>query len=179
MPRLIEPDVRARESFLAAMDEFAAEGRAGGSTTVGSDLAERGDRWHTEAGFAEYVAAVRADERVARRQGLVTQTTLWWVEGPQDRPEFLGRIAVRHRLTEQLRRLGGHIGYDVRRSRRREGHATAMLLAVLPLAHGMGIDPALITCDATNVASRRVIESNGGIFEDELDGTLRFWVPTR
>ena len=43
----------------------------------------------------------------------------------------------------------------------------------------MGIDPALITCDATNVASRRVIETNGGIFEDELDGILRFWVPTR
>jgi predicted acetyltransferase len=42
----------------------------------------------------------------------------------------------------------------------------------------MGIDPALITCDVTNVASRLVIEHNGGRFEDERDGKLRFWAPT-
>ena len=32
-------------------------------------------------------------------------------------------------LNDVLRELGGHIGYDVRRSRRREGHARAMLAA--------------------------------------------------
>ena len=53
-----------------------------------------------------------------------------------------------------------------------------MLGAALPLAGGMGIDPALITCDTTNVASRRVIERNGGLLQDECDGALRFWVPT-
>ena len=51
-----------------------------------------------------------------------------------------------------------------------------MLRAALPLAHGLGIDPALITCDATNMASRRVIERNGGIL-DASDGILRFWDP--
>jgi predicted acetyltransferase len=176
--RLVVLDVQARASFLAAMDEFAAEGRARGRTMVGGDLVEHGDRWHTEAGFAAYVAAVRAEERVPRWAGFVPQTTRWWVEGAQDDPEFVGRISVRHRLTGELRRVGGHIGYDVRRSRRREGHGTAMLRAVLPLAHGMGIDPALITCDASNVGSRRVIERNGGLLAEESEGILRFWVPT-
>ena len=37
---------------------------------------------------------------------------------------------------------------------------------------------ALITCDATNVASRLVIEHNGGILEDERAGKRRYWVPT-
>jgi len=178
MPRLLPPDARLRESYLAAMDEFAAEGRAGGDSMLGSDLATYGDRWHTEAGFAEFVASLRHEEREPRWADFVPQTTWWWVEGPDRQPEFLGRIAVRHRLTERLRRQGGHIGYDVRSSRRREGHATAMLRAALPFAHGMGIDPVLITCDTSNVTSRRVIERNGGLIADELDGVLRFWVPT-
>ena len=93
-------------------------------------------------------------------------------------PEFLGRIALRHRLNEYLRTLGGHIGYDVRPSARRRGHATAMLAAAVPRAHAMGIDPVLVTCDVDNVASRRVIEANGGVLENELQGKLRFWVPT-
>jgi len=29
-----------------------------------------------------------------------------------------------------------------------------------------------------NVASRRVVEKNGGVLEDEYRGKLRFWVPT-
>jgi predicted acetyltransferase len=74
--------------------------------------------------------------------------------------------------------MGGHIGYLVRPSARRQGHATAMLAAVLPHARAPGIDSALVTCDVDNVASRKVIMANGGVLEDELDGKLRFWVPT-
>lgn len=85
---------------------------------------------------------------------------------------------MRHELTPWLLEVGGHIGYDVRRSRRRQGHATRMLAAVLPEAARLGIDRALLTCDADNVASRRVIESNGGVLEDRRGEKLRYWVPT-
>ncbi len=74
--------------------------------------------------------------------------------------------------------MGGHIGYDVRPSARRRGHATAMLAAVLARVQAMDVDPVLVTCDLDNVASRRVIESNGGVVEDEVEGRLRFWAPT-
>ncbi len=94
------------------------------------------------------------------------------------RPGYLGRIALRHQLTDRLRETGGHIGYDVRPTARRQGHATAMLRAVLPLTHGMGINPVLVTCDVDNLASRRVIQANGGVLEDERYGKLRFWVST-
>ena len=53
-----------------------------------------------------------------------------------------------------------------------------MLRTALPVASGLGIDPALVTCDTGNVASRRVIEANGGVLGDERQGKLRFWVPT-
>jgi predicted acetyltransferase len=53
-----------------------------------------------------------------------------------------------------------------------------MLAAVLPEASRLGIDPALVTCDITNVASRRVIGKNGGVLEDVSGGKMRFWVGT-
>ena len=103
------------------------------------------------------------------------QTVLWWAAGG----EYLGRINIRHRLNEGLLVRGGHIGYEVRPSARGRGHATAMLAAALPLAAALGIDPAHVDCDADNVASRRVIEKNGGRLEREEDGSLYYLVPTR
>ena len=76
-----------------------------------------------------------------------------------------------------MREVGGHIGYDMRPSARCRGHATAMLRAALPVAGALGIDQALITCDADNVGSRRVIERNGGILEDQRGDKLRLCRP--
>ena len=116
-----------------------------------------------------------ADPDGIRPAGYVQCTTWWWVEDD----EYLGRIALRHTLTERLRVNGGHIGYDVRPTARRRGHATAMLRAVLPLARAAGVTPAaLLTCDSDNVASAKVIEANGGVLEADVDGLRRYWVPT-
>jgi predicted acetyltransferase len=175
MAELIAPDVRVRESFLAAMTEFQAEGRGRpeDTTMIGEDVRSLFDGGED---FAAYVARIRAEalEETPRRPGWVPCTTLWLVEGD----EYLGRIAIRHRLTPALERLGGHIGYDVRRSARRRGYATAMLRDGLAVAHRLGIDPALLTVDPDNTASRKVIEHNGGVLQDEVDGKLRYWVPT-
>jgi predicted acetyltransferase len=53
-----------------------------------------------------------------------------------------------------------------------------MLAAALPVTHALGIDPALVTCDGSNVGSRRVIEANGGVLDDKRGSELRFWLPT-
>ena len=176
MPELVLPHVGVHESFVAAMDEFAAERRGLPSdhTMTGRDLKAGG--WRTAEGFAAYVAGVLADaeENAPRPAGWVPATTLWWV----DDDTFLGRLAIRHRLTPHLLEAGGHIGYDVRPTARRRGHATAMLRAALPVVAHLGIDPALITCDVDNVGSRKVIEAAGGRFEDRRGIKLRYWVPT-
>ncbi len=113
-------------------------------------------------------------EETPRPAGFVPSTELWWIDGET----FLGRVGIRHRLTPNLLETGGHIGYDVRPSARRRGHATAMLRQALIVARGLGIERALITCDVDNVGSRAVIERTGGVLEDERSGTLRFWVST-
>jgi predicted acetyltransferase len=178
MPELIPPTIVVHASFLAAMAEFTDEGRASADdrSMVGQEIRQFGSRWRGPAAFGDYVARVRdqACEDHSRPAGIVASTTLWWVDGA----EYLGRLAIRHRLTPHLRDYGGHIGYDVRPSARRQGHATAMLAAALPVTHARGIDPVLVTCDDDNVASRKVIEANGGVLEDQRGVKLRYWVPT-
>lgn len=175
MPELVAPTTDVRASFVQAVAD-CGDNESEQVSLVG----ERPDRfpgWQRPDGFARYVDALRARALpdTPRPADHVPDTVLWWVEGP----EFLGRISIRHRLTPFLREIGGHIGYGVRASRRGEGHATAMLGAALPVAADLGIDPALVTCDVDNLASRRVIERNGGQLDDVHEGKLRFWVPTR
>jgi predicted acetyltransferase len=178
MPRLIPPDARVRRSFQAAMDEFAAEGRGSEDdrTVIGSYLRDHAGMAADEADFEAFCSDVRASalEATPRPAGWVPATELWWVEGD----EFLGRVGIRHRLTPALLDVGGHIGYDVRPTARRRGHATEMLHQALGLASELGIDQALVTCDTDNIGSKTVIERNGGVLEDERAGKLRYWVPT-
>ncbi|GAA5118077.1 GNAT family N-acetyltransferase [Alloalcanivorax gelatiniphagus] len=174
MPQLVLPTPSVRESFLEAMEEFVAEGVEFSQTAAWIDRHAPG--WQQPAAFEEFVEAVRADalEKTPRPEWHVPCTTLWWVDGD----DYLGRIAIRHRLNDFLLDVGGHIGYDVRPSRRREGHATAMLRHALPWARDLGIDPALVTCDDDNLGSARVIEAAGGVLEDVRGVKRRYWVPT-
>jgi RimJ/RimL family protein N-acetyltransferase len=183
-PRFVQPSSRFHESFLAALSEYHAEGRHG--ELDGAPLEDPEE-------FARYCAAVNAGvERPGEPDfyfaelygtplpgewvdGYVPQTVLWWAAGD----EYLGRLSIRHRLTPHLLYHGGNIGFEVRPTARRRGHATAMLAAALPLAAELGIDPARVDCEVDNAASRRVIEGNGGVLDEERDGSLFFWVPTR
>lgn len=168
MPGLLSPDVGFHASFLEAMRE--EPGAA--SYLFDGDEATLAD----PQVFADYVTMLRADqlEESPRPEGFVPGTTLWWVDGA----EFLGRLAIRHRLTERLRTVGGHIGYWIRPSARRQGHATAAFRAALPIAYRLGIDPVLVTCDEDNLGSRRIIEGAGGRFASQVGVKRRYWVPT-
>ncbi|WP_214324487.1 GNAT family N-acetyltransferase [Nonomuraea sediminis] len=172
MPELMLPTVVVHESFVAAAREFHAHPEPPPWFVAGLDPGELA----ASDAFERYVTRLLAEplESTPRPEGFVPATTLWWIDGQ----EFLGRLAVRHRLTPALEDAGGHIGYDVRPSARNRGHATAMLREALPVAHRLGIDPALLTCDDTNLASRRVIERNGGRYIGSRGVKQRFLVPT-
>ena len=178
MPALIPPDARVHRSFVAAMAEFQAEGQGGprDDSVTGHAIRAYANRWADPAEFALYLRELDDDAREESRrpEGRVPQTTRWWVSGD----EYLGRISIRHRLTAHLRETGGHIGYDIRPSARQRGHATAMLAAAIPVARSLGITRALLTSDEDNLASRKVIEANGGVVEDKRSGKVRYWVPT-
>lgn len=95
--------------------------------------------------------------------------------------EIVGRVHLRHELTEALLQEGGHIGYGVRPAFRRRGHATEMLRQGLEVLRGLGIERALVTCDDDNPGSIGTIEHCGGVLEDTRPrecGTLtrRYWI---
>lgn len=131
--------------------------------------------------YLDQRARSAADEDIA--ENLVADTFLGAFVGDT----LVGRMSLRHSLNDPagfLRLAGGHIGYAVRPAHRRRGHAVEILRQSLGLAAGRGIDPALLTCDDTNIASASVIERCGGRFDgivtDPKTGKAkrRYWVPT-
>jgi predicted acetyltransferase len=105
--------------------------------------------------------------------------SFFWLVDAADR--VVGSARLRHWISEQLFRCGGHIGYDIRPSARRRGYAKRLCAMMLNRARARGIVRALLTCDADNAASRRVIEANGGRLHSRVRNRrgkdhLRFWV---
>ena len=84
--------------------------------------------------------------------------------------EFCGVIGLRWLpgTTELPPHCLGHIGYSVVPWKRRRGHATRALAALLPLVRGERLPWVELTTDPDNVASRRVIESNGGVLVEQF-----------
>ena len=54
-----------------------------------------------------------------------------------------------------------------------------MLAAALPVMGRLGVDPAVVTARSANVASRKVIEANGGLLVEQRGDRLHFHVHTR
>lgn len=170
MTDLVTPDVRWHRSWAEAMLEF------GGDYPHGSGLGEDSPTYD-EAGCAQFAATLveAADESAPpAREGWVHCTYFWIVEGD----EVVGFLALRHALNDWLLEEGGHIGFSVRPSRRREGHAGRALALALPLAGDLGLERVLLTCDETNDGSRLTIERNGGVYEDSRNGKRRYWIAT-
>ena len=84
--------------------------------------------------------------------------------------EFCGSIGLRwQRGTEALPPYClGHIGYAVVPWKQRRGYATRALRDTLLEAKAEGLRFVEITTDPDNVASRRVVEVNGGVLVDEF-----------
>ena len=82
--------------------------------------------------------------------------------------EIVGMINIRLALNDFLRKQGGHIGYSIRPTRRKQGHATNMLRETLRFCARIGLRDVIITCNKDNLGSAKVIENCGGVLQEEL-----------
>lgn len=80
-----------------------------------------------------------------------------------EKGEILGALRLRHGDNPATRAWLGHIGYETRPSRRGEGVARTLLLW---LQQHVLTSPVLISCDETNRASLKIIESANGQWLD-------------
>lgn len=169
MLQLVRPDASRHAEWLAMAGDFGRD-HIDGASMDSTSL----DELREPAAFADWVDVLLSNERGERLpDGHVASTTRWMVD---DHDRLVGFVSIRHELNDALREVGGHIGYAVRPSERRKGHATAATALALAECRCRGIDRVLITCDDTNVASATVIERNGGVLEDIRGPKRRYWV---
>jgi predicted acetyltransferase len=165
---LTEPHAQYKDSFIEGLHEFQQEGRM-----------QQYNLEQTRTDFAGFVRGLHTHKNAASLPPhLVPWTDFWLIDGE----EFIGHLTLRHTLNEFLLKIGGHIGYLIRPSKRHTGYGTLQLKLGLEKARTMGLTRVLITCDENNIASKKVIERNGGQFEKRLlvEGfsipKLHYWI---
>lgn len=167
--KLIEPTLELESDFFAMVEEFKAEGDTSINGIGSIDI-------------DDFAASVNLAKRHAKGidlpEGWVPCSTYWLVR--QNR--IIGTCSLRHKLNDFLRNYGGHIGYSIRPSERRNGFGTQMLELALEKARSFGVKRVLVTCDDNNIASTRIIEKNNGKFADKVKTgyskflTQRYWI---
>lgn len=113
------------------------------------------------------------------KPGLVPQTVFWLLDAAG---KVVGMVKVRHCLSESTRINGGHIGFFIHPSFRRNGYGKQALALALVELKKIGESRALITVYPENAGSIKVVEANKGTFEDTVFDPVskrmvnRYWI---
>lgn len=182
--KLIPPSRKYFESYLEACKEYENSGQH----SFLHDIYEfahlkHGDEISFNAWKKGIIHQYYFDTVDGKYQMLDVPSTTFWLVNEK---EYLGIGTIRHRLTKAIKEYGGHIGYAIRLSKWNQGYGTLQLKLLLKEAYKLKINPALVTCEETNIASSKIIETNGGKLWDKLpirsngENVLlnRYWVPT-
>ena len=155
--QLVKPSAKYEQSYREGLAELVADPNRNMST--------HSDFLPEEETFAEYLDRLSDYEKGENLpfESWVSETILWLVDGD----EWIGKISIRHRLTEYLKNFGGNIGYEIRPSKRRQGYGSKILSLGKVAAKELGISNIIITCNASNIGSKKIIEKNGGVFLSE------------
>lgn len=165
---LIEPNEKYLNSYIQAFNEY----KDNNVTTYAFDDAtlydifEKYDNYKNERNL---------------KPNRVGSHYYWLVDNSIDL--FIGEISIRHKLTDELIKYGGHIGYGVRFSEWGKGYGSYMLKLGLEKAREIGISKVLITCNDDNLRSSKVMENNNMILQDKIENnidgkkilTRRYW----
>ena len=162
MTRLIRPGRAALDDYVAALRGGWSPANVAGDAVVRAHLAAIE---HDADAFLDSLHDPEArgapitlpdGSSVKRLPGY----TRWIWDGA-----FCGAIHLRWQAgTDDLpAHVLGHIGYAVVPGKRGQGHATRALGLLLPEARAVGLRHVELTTDPENVASQRVITTNGGV----------------
>ena len=166
--KLVLPEEITKEQFDGFKQEFIDHHITEG---IGSMLEQDFETWQKQAIDYHY------EDRLP--EGWVPATTFLSIRKSDGK--LIGRIDVRHRLTEHLLQFGGHIGYGIRPSEQRKGYGKEQLrLALKFCREELSLDRVLITCSKANTASAKTILACGGVLENEWNNgeriTQRYWI---
>lgn len=166
--KLIKPTQEYEKSWKEALQEFEEEKKDG--------------FWNVPekpTSITEYMQ--RTDDHtngINIPDNWMPATTYWLI----DNEEFVGHVNIRHKLVDWSRKIGGHIGFAIRKSARKKDYGSKILKLALEKAKERGLEKVLVTCDDTNIGSRKIIEKNKGQLQDIIDvdavAVRRYWIET-
>ncbi len=105
---LTEPDIKYQDSFLAGLREFHQEGRM-----------LQYDFQKVSGDFERFLYYLKAQQdRAKLPPHIIPQSHFWLI----DNDEFIGILSLRHGLNDTFIRISGHVGYQVRPSKRLQGY---------------------------------------------------------
>lgn len=84
--------------------------------------------------------------------------TYWLIDNGQ----YIGSANLRLVLSEEQKRCGGNIAYEIRPEMRLKGYGTIILSKMLGIAAEKGLTSVLLTCEADNISAVNTIENCGG-----------------
>lgn len=149
--RLVFPTPAMEEKVLSFKQEFYANGER---TIPGSYKLDQ--ERYTYSQWLEIINSNLTEQTANPKFG--TSETYF---AENEHGVLVGILNLRHTLTP-FYKDHGHIGISVLPSKRKQGYASAMLSAALPLARQRGISELKLVCSSTNAASRGTILSCGG-----------------
>ncbi|WP_225742999.1 GNAT family N-acetyltransferase [Marinilactibacillus sp. Marseille-P9653] len=130
---------------------------------------------HGEKTYQDFLQKLMQAEK-GTEQGVPSETYFLFLE----EQEIAGAINCRYQLNDQLKHIGGHIGYGISPVHRRKGLAHLILGKTLPLFKEKGIERVLLTADDDNLGSVRTIKNHQGqkISSDIKDEKMfsRYWI---
>lgn len=115
--------------------------------------------------FDEWLELVLSIEKDNLSREKVHASTFFSIRKSDNK--IIGSIQLRHFLTDELEKHGGHIGYGIRPKERQKGYGKQQLHLVFDVAKAMNIPKVMISCDKDNIASNRTIISCGGVLTCE------------
>jgi predicted acetyltransferase len=158
---LVEPSLEYREDAINYVREsLESDGHCNGVGGLHRYL----DNYEGWLEYLEYCRNYVADnERVPSLEYLLVR---------ESDNRIVGMINIRLSLNESLERLGGHIGYSIRPSERRQGYNRINLYLALLICREHGIDRVVLDCNRDNLGSSRSMMALGGRL-------IREWVDER
>lgn len=149
--RLVIPDISRKVEAISYIQEFL---------DYGSEINGVGslDRYLDD--YEGWLEKLEVDRTMEPNENRVPADTYFLVRESDDR--IIGMINIRHCLNENLRLIGGHIGYSVRPTERRKGYNKINLYLGLLRCQELGIDEVLMDCDANNLGSAKTMQALGG-----------------
>ncbi|MFT3951573.1 MAG: GNAT family N-acetyltransferase [Oscillospiraceae bacterium] len=131
--------------------------------------------------YDEWLTRVAQTKNAGTSHFGVSATTYFSIRKSDNR--IIGSIQLRHDLTPELKTSGGHIGYNIRPSERKNGYGKQQLMLVLDVARQIKISKVMISCDKDNIASSATALICGGVLacENLHEGKLQqiFWIDLR